>query len=200
MTRHRKNSSASWMYASSTATSAFTTPASSRYPSRAPSRAASRASSPAPAERFRFFDLPAELRNRIYEFILFCPKAIDLGKTAASQSLYALLIYCRPAQLPPAVPTLSYLPRQQAHARRSLPNLLLASHPPLPQPRPLLSHQAAATCAPALPLPRSHHHPRTPPRPRLEQPASWPERRPQTRPGRLHEPAHAKDLRRNGPQ
>jgi len=56
----------------SRASSACTSAVSSAYPSRA--------SSPAPRHTFRFFDLPAELRLRIYEEVLLVDKPLDLGK------------------------------------------------------------------------------------------------------------------------
>lgn len=54
----------------SLASSACTSAVSSAYPSRA--------SSPAPRHTFRFFDLPAELRLRIYEEVLLVDKPLDL--------------------------------------------------------------------------------------------------------------------------
>jgi hypothetical protein len=56
---------------STTLTSAATSVASSAYPSRAPS--------PTPREPFKFFDLPPELRIRIYEEVLVVSKPLDLG-------------------------------------------------------------------------------------------------------------------------
>lgn len=57
--------------------------ASSAISSRMTSAAPSRAASPGPPIKpFRFFELPAELRIRIYEQVLCTRKPLDLGECA----------------------------------------------------------------------------------------------------------------------
>ena len=200
MTRHRKNSSASWA-AWSPATSMASTPMSSRYPSRAPSRTPSRAPSPGPVEPFRFFDLPTELRLRVYEYLLFVPKTVDLGKrvhmhprSSTERDIDKTL--CRSSQLPPPPSTSRPLPCLSPHARRSKPDLLLAAYSTLPYPRSLLPHQKTSDRTSTSPLSRCNYYRRATPRTRLEQPTSLPENHPFPWPQRLHELTHSQNLRR----
>lgn len=84
MAPRSKTASKTGSKTASVATSTTTSAVSSAYPSRAPS--------PTPRRPFRFFDLPSELRLRIYEDVLFVKKPLDLGKHTRTQHTPRLLV------------------------------------------------------------------------------------------------------------
>lgn len=174
-------------------------------PSAAPSAISSappsRAASPTPRPAFRFFDLAAELRVRIYEEVLHLG-VLDLGKshsrTESTPRELLLRGRVRHDELSTHPSPPCPFPRQSPHARGGLPRVLRSDHPSLPSclPWPVLQYQETSLGSSATTLPSCNQSSRTPPRLWLVQTTSLPEHQPISRVGRLHGSANRETLHR----